>query len=310
MAKRKTAPEQSNDVTANRNYKDTVFSLLFNHKEPALSALNAIARTDFPPETPVEIVTLDNALYKNRINDLAFLVGNMLIVLIEHQSTKSENITLRFLLYVTKEYEKLFQGDDAIYSERKAVTVPRPVFIVLYNGTDKMDAVSTKRLSELYPPIDEAILSMPGMPGLELTATIYNINAPENADMVRRSEYLHGYVYLIERVRKHQSAGQIIELAIKNAIIETKKAGLIVDFLVNHESEVINMLFYEYDREKDLAYRKMEGIQIGEEQGDKKRQKAVAFKMLRRNKPIEEILEFSELPLTEVLSIKKELEGK
>ena len=175
MAKRKGAPELSGDVTANRKYKDTVFSLLFNHKESALSALNAIAQTHYPPETPVEIVTLDNALYMTRINDLAFLVGNTLIVLIEHQSTKSENITLRFLLYVAKEYEKLFQGDEAIYSERIPIIVPRPVFIVLYNGTDKVEAVSTKKLSELYPPVDDAISSLPGKPGLELTATIYNI---------------------------------------------------------------------------------------------------------------------------------------
>ena len=102
MAKHKSVLEQSGDVTANRTYKDTVFSLLFNQKETALSALNAIAKTDYPPETPVEIVTLDNALYKSRINDLAFLVGNMLIVLIEHQSTKSENIALRTCIHILK----------------------------------------------------------------------------------------------------------------------------------------------------------------------------------------------------------------
>ena len=124
--------------------------------------------------------------------------------------------------------------------------------------------------------------------------------------MVKRSEYLHGYVYLIKRVNAHQKAGQELKLAIKNAIIDTKNAGLIVDFLVSHESEVINILVYEFDMNKAAAvWRKEESTLTRQED-----QKAFALKLFKRNRPIDEIVEDTELSLAEVLSIKKELEGK
>ena len=50
--------------------------------------------------------------------------------------------------------------------------------------------------------------------------------------------------------------------------------------------------------------------QDAEIRGEDRKQRVIAKRMLKRNKPIEEIVEDTELPLEEVLSIKKELEGK
>ena len=83
---------------------------------------------------------------------------------------------------------------------------------------------------------------------------------------------------------------------------------MIVDFLINHEWEVINILVYEFDMNKAAAVWRKEESTLGEERGDKKGRKAVALKMLRRNRSIDEIVEDTELPLAEVLSIKKEME--
>ncbi len=52
------------------------------------------------------IVTLDNAIYMNMKNDLAFLIDNT-ICMYEHQSTLSPNLPLRNLFYVAREYEKI-----------------------------------------------------------------------------------------------------------------------------------------------------------------------------------------------------------
>ena len=92
---------------ANRNYKDSVFSLYLSEPERLIEVYNAVANTDYPPDTPVEINTLTDVLYKNQINDLSFVLDNQIVVLIEHQSTINENMALRLFLYSARVYEKI-----------------------------------------------------------------------------------------------------------------------------------------------------------------------------------------------------------
>jgi hypothetical protein len=54
--------------------------------------------------------------------------------LIEHQSTINPNMSIRLLFYIAKIYEKLVDNRK-IYSQTKLI-IPRPEFIVLYNGED------------------------------------------------------------------------------------------------------------------------------------------------------------------------------
>ena len=70
----------------NRSYKDTLFRMLFQEKEALLSLYNAVGQTDYKDASQLEIVTLENAIYMNMKNDLAFLI-NLELNLYEHQST-------------------------------------------------------------------------------------------------------------------------------------------------------------------------------------------------------------------------------
>ena len=57
---------------ANRNYKDTVFRMLFSDRKNLLSLYNAVNQTDYKNPEELEIVTLENAIYMGTKNDLAF----------------------------------------------------------------------------------------------------------------------------------------------------------------------------------------------------------------------------------------------
>ena len=59
-----------------RNYKDTLFRMIFSDKEALLSLYNAISEKDYKDPDELEIVTLENAIYMNKKNDLAFLRGH------------------------------------------------------------------------------------------------------------------------------------------------------------------------------------------------------------------------------------------
>jgi hypothetical protein len=68
------------------------------------AALGGVA---LPPEIPIEINTLEGALYRKFLNDVSFLAGKKLIILMEHQSTINPNMALRILQYITRLYELL-----------------------------------------------------------------------------------------------------------------------------------------------------------------------------------------------------------
>ena len=54
----------------NRKYKDTVFRLIFNNEEKMLELYNALYDTNYPPGTPVNINTIEEALYLSDKNDI------------------------------------------------------------------------------------------------------------------------------------------------------------------------------------------------------------------------------------------------
>lgn len=87
-----------------RNYKDTLFRKLFNGKGNLLKLYNIMTGNHHMDPELLEIVTLENAIYMNMKNDLAYII-DFSIYLCEHQSTSSGNIALRHLFYVAREYK-------------------------------------------------------------------------------------------------------------------------------------------------------------------------------------------------------------
>ena len=119
---------------ANREYKNSVFTTLFNDESNLLSLYNAVSGSELPLDTPLEIATLEDVLFTDRRNDIAFVLEDKIVILLEHQSTINENMPLRMLIYIARVYEKLIDN-EAIY-KKKLLKIPKPDFIVLYNGTD------------------------------------------------------------------------------------------------------------------------------------------------------------------------------
>ena len=95
--------KHNEELSANRNYKDTIFRWLFSDKENLLSLYNAISGRHYDDPKALTIVTLKNAVYMGMKNDIAFVLETGLY-LYEHQSTYNPNIPLRDLFYIASEY--------------------------------------------------------------------------------------------------------------------------------------------------------------------------------------------------------------
>ena len=92
-----------------RTYKDSVFCRIFNEKKELLSLYNTLNMSHYENPDDLEIITLDNALFLQMKNDVAFLINTNEMCLIEHSSTVCLNYPLRSLLYLAREYEVILE---------------------------------------------------------------------------------------------------------------------------------------------------------------------------------------------------------
>lgn len=246
----------------NRNYKDSMFTALFREPERALELYNALSGGNYSMDTPVVMETLDSVFFLDRRNDLAFRLGDKLIVLIEQQSTVNRNMPLRLFLYLARVYEKIINGKD-VYRSR-LLRIPKPEFIVLYNGKDPCPARTVLRLSDAFEDSQKAT----GLDCLlEMELTVLNVHDKENAPLVGRSGYLSGYVEFVDRVRAYQSQGETVEGAILHAIEKCKTQGILAEFLESHSTEVFNVLTHEFNLEEAKEVWTEEALEEGKEMG-------------------------------------------
>lgn len=249
---------------ANRQYKDTVFRMLFSEKENLLSLYNAVTGNAYQNADDLKIVTLENAIYMGMKNDLAFMLETN-IYLYEHQSTLNPNIPLRDLIYIGIEYQQ-YVDDKSLYSSRLQ-KIPAPKFMVFYNGTDAVDDRVELRLSKAYE-------HLAGEPDLELKALMLNVNEGHNKELMEQCQTLKEYAIYVARVRKYTSEMNLND-AVARAIDECIKEGILVEFLRKNRSEVKMVSILEYDKEwEEKKLRKAEyeagrseGIEIGKSEG-------------------------------------------
>lgn len=213
---------------ANRNYKDTIFRMLFSDRESLLSLYNAVNKRNYTNPDDLEIVTLENAIYMGMKNDLAFMLETN-IYLYEHQSTINPNIPLRDLIYIGIEYQQ-YLNDKSLYSS-KLQKIPAPKFMVFYNGTDDVEDRMELKLSSAYE-------HLAGEPDLELKVLMLNVNEGHNKDLMEQCQTLKEYAIYVARVRKYASELNLND-AVERAITECIKEGILVEFLRKNRSEVM-----------------------------------------------------------------------
>lgn len=251
------AQEGVNEINGvNRNYKDTLFRMLFKEPHALLELYNAINGTAHVDVTALEIITLENAIYMNMKNDVAFLV-DCSMNLYEQQSTVNPNMPLRNLFYVAREYQMMV-NQKSLYG-KKRIKIPTPSFVVFYNGTWKQPERLEMKLSDAFATYIEE-------PALELKLIQLNISEGYNEVLKEKCPLLKEYVEYTERVRQYVRLMPLDE-AVERAVRECIKEGILADFLRKNRMEAISVSIFEYDEEVELALLKEaereEGIDIG-----------------------------------------------
>ena len=158
-------------MKAKRIYKDSLFRDIFNDRRRLQRIYKALTGR-LVTLKDIKITTLRGTFFEDIKNDVSFMAGSHHIVLMEHQSTLSENIPLRMLWYIAKLYRQKV-NPDAPYKKAR-VPLPVPHFFMFYNGTTAAPEKWMMRLSDAFEENEHT---------LELVVTAYNINYEENKEL-------------------------------------------------------------------------------------------------------------------------------
>ena len=125
-------------------------------------------------------------------------------------------------------------------------------------------------------------------PELELNVKVININYEENHTIVQQCQHLKEYSYFISVVRTYLKKGLKLNDAIVHAVKTCINENVMKKFLEKNASEVVNMLFTEFDmdtakkiwKEEAREEGRNEGIAEGRNEGKKEKQIEIAKNLL------------------------------
>ena len=255
-------------VKVNPKFKDRLFRMIFGaeeNKEYLVSLCNAVNEIYGDPSVPlctsvddIEITTLDDVIYIKQKNDVSFLFDSEMS-LYEQQSSYNPNMPLRGLMYFSDLYHAYLSSQRKDLYGSRIVKIPTPKYVVFYNGDRKCDDRVELKLSDAFIHPDPS-------GRFQWTATMLNINAGHNNELLSKCTALLQYSEFVQDVRmykKTMSLEAAVDMAVDNAIRQNFLNG----FFKTHREGVISVCLTEYNEEEFIANRREEGRQEGLEEG-------------------------------------------
>ena len=303
--------------TENRKHKDSLFVDYFSKdrdwKQHFLSLYNALHGTNLQVETTkLERVNLEQVLYMDYYNDIAVMVNDQFILMIEHQATINPNMPLRLLEYISRIYGN--KVDSKTKFSNQLIPLAKPEFFVFYTGNQDLPPESYLYLSDAFPKQDTSDeASLPGVLGagspqavlgkgevlgggnprfrveglpppkeltLELVVKVCKIKGEEPSQIVQNCPDLEQYVQFLKLIDKVKADGQAQPLT--RAIREAVRHNILKDYLERKGGETLSILTAEYDYATDIAVKQEEAYAIGLERGIERGLEQVRLEGLER----------------------------
>ena len=214
----------------NREFKNSVFIDMFAQDEYRLQLFQTLhpEMTDVTADD-IELITLKQVITNHQYNDLAFLVGNFLMVFVEAQSDWSINILIRILLYLADTIQEYLHERRMDIHDKKKLELPTPEFYIIYTGKDKVaEKISLRRdffCNEKCP--------------LDLEAKVFTA---ETNDII--GQYIIFCRVLDDQRRKLGST----RAAAVEAIRICQDQGVLKEYLKEREKEVIDIMIMLFDQ--------------------------------------------------------------
>ncbi len=277
---------------ANRKVKDSVFTDLFKDKKYALE----LYRTLHPEDTSINegdisIVTIKSILMEGIYNDLGLSVRDKLLILAEAQSTWSENILVRMLMYAARTYHNYFKSKGITLYKSTKVKLPKPEFYVVYHN-DRGDKPDILSLREVFFNGEEAVIDV-------RVKVIYGSG---------KNDIIDQYIMFCRIVDAQIALYGRNRVAIENAIRICRSKDILAEYLRIRESEVIGIMEELFDEKEILktyitdignqreAKGKVEGKAEGKAEGIEETFLANLANLMNFGYPLEDAMDILKVP--------------
>ena len=286
-----------------RQYQDTVFRAYMNDADRLRDVAGALHGRTYTSVERVRIVTLDGTFLSQMKNDISFLLAGRHLVFMEHQSTLNQNMPLRCLYYICEQLRQYIPA-KSLY-QNKQIPLPRPEFHVFYTGSKDTLETEQMRLSDAY-------MEGEGDIHLELKVTFHNIAYGSEKMLLRMSRPLHDYSFFLNCIKTNIAGGMERVQAIREAMRYCMEHDVMKDFLREHESEVIDMVNFEWNQkdfeeairedgiEQGMARGREEGREEGRAKGREEEKSAFILGMLKEKLPLETIARVSKMSVERI----------
>ena len=246
---------------AKRNYKDSLFRHIFNHKARLRNLYEALSGRKVNA-SDIRINTLRGTFFNGVKNDISFQIKGRFVVLIEQQSSWNPNMPLRFLWYLAKLYRRQVPRDMQYHI--KLVPLETPEFYVLYNGRETEPPYQVLRLEDAFEetPVGDSLL--------RLDVPCYNVNATPGNELLEKCYELRSYSVFVAKVREGRDSGMTLDDAIIAAIHYCINQDLMADYFKENESEVLDMVSTKWDWNEALRVAKEDAAEMAREEGMEK----------------------------------------
>ncbi|MEE0133150.1 MAG: Rpn family recombination-promoting nuclease/putative transposase [Treponema sp.] len=298
--------------TENRRHKDSLFVDYFSKdrdwKQHFLSLYNALHGTDLQVETTrLERVNLEQVLYMDYYNDIAVMVNDQFILMIEHQSTINPNMPLRLLEYVTRIYGNMIDSKSKFSNQ--LIPLAKPEFVVFYTGNQNLPPESYLHLSDAFKLNHNQNSELT----LELKVKVCKIIGKESSQIVSQCSDLDQYVQFLKLIDEAKSDGQAQPLT--RAIQKAVRCDVLKNYLERKGGEALSILMTEYDYATDIAIKQEEayasgrnegillGLERGRDQGAHQKALETAQKLIARGYPADDIADLLGLTISQIQEI-------
>ena len=249
------------EIIVNREVRDTLFTHLFRIPEYSKKLYMALHPEDKDiRDDEIETITLETIMINGVRNDIALRIRNVIIILLEDQSSWSPVIIWRMFIYLGETYKRILEisGED-IYGS-KPIKLPRPELYVIYTGDKKIDQeyISIKD----YFIEDDSDIERKDF--IDLKAKIISKKDFENMmtnnkkdDIISEylefvstyEKYLDDYSDSIKEEKNIKAKNKLKREFANKVIDECINKNVLKDYLLKCKSEVIGIMDLLFDQE-------------------------------------------------------------
>lgn len=224
----------TDDAKAKQTVKDSVFTDLFGNSKYLLQLYQSLHPEDTAvKESDLKAISLENIFTDGIYNDLGFIKGDKLMVLVEAQTTWTVNIIIRALEYLVNSYRRYFSENNIDLYKSKKAELPRPELYVIYTGDRKTRPEEITLSEEFF-----------GGEKVAIEVTVKMIYDGEKGDII--NQYVTFTKILDEQVKLYGRTKK----AVHETIRICKDENILKEYLESRESEVVDIMMQLYDREE------------------------------------------------------------